>query len=219
MELYIVRHGTTDWNAQKKFQGAQDIELNENGRKLAAELGVRLDAAKIDFDCIYSSPLIRAYETACLIRGHKIYPIIRNPLLTEISFGKLEGLPYDDWINTDLPRKYFFTAPASYVPPEGGETFDSVCERTKRFVQTVIEPVQKTKPDSRIMIVAHGALLAGMMCYLDGRGIENFWGNGLKGNCEETVYKFNGNHWTKTAEDEVHENPYTKIASSQSSSQ
>ena len=210
MELYIVRHGTTDWNAQKKFQGAQDIELNENGRKLAAELGVRLDAAKIDFDCIYSSPLIRAYETACLIRGHKIYPIIRNHLLTEISFGKLEGLPYDDWINTDLPRKYFFTAPASYVPPEGGETFDSVCERTKRFVQTVIEPVQKTKPDSRIMIVAHGALLAGMMCYLDGRGIENFWGNGLKGNCEETVYTFDGKQWKKTMEDARHKNPYTQ---------
>lgn len=210
MELYIVRHGTTDWNAQKKFQGAQDIELNENGRKLAAELGVRLDAAKIDFDCIYSSPLIRAYETACLIRGHKIYPIIRNPLLTEISFGKLEGLPYDDWINTALPRKYFFTAPASYVPPEGGETFDSVCERTKRFVQTVIEPVQKTKPDSRIMIVAHGALLAGMMCYLDGRGIENFWGNGLKGNCEETVYTFDGKQWKKTMEDARHKNPYTQ---------
>lgn len=210
MELYIVRHGTTDWNAQKKFQGAQDIELNENGRKLAAELGVRLDAAKIDFDCIYSSPLIRAYETACLIRGHKTYPIIRNQLLTEISFGKLEGLPYDDWINTDLPRKYFFTAPASYVPPEGGETFDSVCERTKRFVQTVIEPVQKTKPDSRIMIVAHGALLAGMMCYLDGRGIENFWGNGLKGNCEETVYTFDGKQWKKTMEDARHKNPYTQ---------
>lgn len=210
MELYIVRHGTTDWNAQKKFQGAQDIELNENGRKLAAELGVRLDAAKIDFDCIYSSPLIRAYETACLIRGHKIYPIIRNQLLTEISFGKLEGLPYDDWINTDLPRKYFFTAPASYVPPEGGETFDSVCERTKRFVQTVIEPVQKTKPDSRIMIVAHGALLAGMMCYLDGHGVENFWGSGLKGNCEETVYTFDGKQWKKTMEYARHKNPYTQ---------
>ena len=45
MELYIVRHGTTDWNAEKKFQGAKDIELNEKGRKLAAELGKRLDAA------------------------------------------------------------------------------------------------------------------------------------------------------------------------------
>ena len=85
MELYIVRHGTTDWNAEKKFQGAQDIELNENGRKLAAELGRRLDEAGTNFDCIYSSPLIRAYETACLIRGHKTYPIIRNQMLTEID--------------------------------------------------------------------------------------------------------------------------------------
>ena len=39
MELYIVRHGTTDRNAERRFQGVRDIELNENGRKLAAELG------------------------------------------------------------------------------------------------------------------------------------------------------------------------------------
>ena len=51
MELYIVRHGTTDWNAQKRFQGAQDIDLNENGRKLAGELGKRLDSEGLDFDC------------------------------------------------------------------------------------------------------------------------------------------------------------------------
>ena len=210
MELYIVRHGTTDWNAEKKFQGAKDIELNEKGRKLAAELGKRLDAAGTDFDCIYSSPLIRAYETACLIRGHKIYPIIKNHLLTEISFGDLEGLPYDEWINTDHPRKYFFTEPTRYQPPEGGETFESVYERTKRFVQTVIEPIYQTKPDSRIMIVGHGALLAGMMCYLDNHGIENYWGNGLKGNCEETVYNFDGTSWTKTSEDEAHTNPYLR---------
>ena len=55
MELYIVRHGTTDWNAQKRFQGAQDIDLNEKGRVLAAELGKRLDSQGLDFDCIYSS--------------------------------------------------------------------------------------------------------------------------------------------------------------------
>lgn len=208
MELYIVRHGTTDWNSQKRFQGSKDIELNENGRKLASKLGKRLDECGIDFDCIYSSPLNRAYETACLIRGHKIYPVIKNPLLTEISFGILEGIPYDEWINTEHPRKYFFTEPAKYQPPEGGETFESVCKRTKKFIQEVIEPVQKKKPDSRIMITAHGALLAAMMCYLDGRGIENFWGSGLKGNCEETVYTFNGTEWKKTSEEEARENPY-----------
>ncbi|MBP5520598.1 MAG: histidine phosphatase family protein [Treponema sp.] len=210
MELYLVRHGTTDWNAEKKFQGACDIELNENGRILAAELGCRLDKNQIDFDSIYSSPLIRAYETACLIRGHKTYPIIKNELLTEISFGELEGIPYSEWINTEEPRKYFFTEPAKYVPPKNGETLDSVCERTKKFVQTVIEPLQKSKPDSRIMIVAHGALLAGMMCYLDEHGIENYWGNGLKGNCEETIYQYDGKKWTKTSKEEVRENPYEK---------
>ena len=210
MELYIVRHGTTDWNAEKRFQGAHDIELNENGRKLAAELGKRLDSEGINFDCIYSSPLIRAYETACLIRGHKTYPIIRNQLLTEINFGELEGLPYQDWINTDHPRKYFFTEPAKYIPPKGGEGFESVCKRTKEFVKTIIEPMEASNPQARIMIVAHGALLAGMMCYLDGHGVENFWGSGLKGNCEETVYNFDGKSWSKTAEDKIQENPYTR---------
>lgn len=208
MELYIVRHGTTDWNAERRFQGVRDIELNENGRKLAGELGSRLDSQNINFDCVYSSPLIRAYETACLIRGHKTYPIIRNSLLIELSFGEMEGVPYKEWIATDNPRKYFFTEPAKYVPPKGGETFESACSRTKKFIQETIEPLYKTTPDARIMIVAHGALLASMMCYLDNHGVENFWGNGLKGNCEETVYSFDGNSWTKTSEQEASENPY-----------
>ncbi len=49
-----------------------------------------------------------------------------------------------------------------------------------------------------------------MMCYLDNHGIENYWGNGLKGNCEETVYNFDGTSWTKTSEDEAHTNPYLR---------
>lgn len=201
MELYIVRHGTTDWNAQKKFQGSVDIELNSNGRQLAAQLGIKLDS--LDFDCIYSSPLIRAYETACLIRGRKNIPIVRDTLLTEIGFGGLEGLPYNDWVNTDHPRKYFFTAPDKYEPPEGGETFESVCKRTKKFLRETLEPLYQKTPHGRYMIVAHGALLAGMMCYLDNHGIENFWGTGLKGNCEETVYNFDGKKWEKLAEQET----------------
>ena len=100
MELYIVRHGTTDWNAQKRFQGAQDIDLNEKGRVLAAELGKRLDSEGLDFDCIYSSPLSRAYETACLIRGHKTYPIIKNQLLTETE-EKIVQIIMEE-INADL---------------------------------------------------------------------------------------------------------------------
>lgn len=199
MELYIIRHGTTDWNDQTRFQGRADRELNEKGRILAGQLGQRLE--NIHFDLIYSSPLIRAYETACLIRGHRNIQIIRDPQIQELSFGKMEGLTYQQWINTDEPRKYFFTEPAKYLPPEGGETFQSACERTKQFVKEKIEPFYKENPQSRIMVVAHGALIAAMTCYLENRGIENYWGKGLKGNCEEAIYTFDGKQWTKNQEE------------------
>ena len=107
MKLYIVRHGTTDWNVQCRFQGRIDIELNSNGRMLAGKLGEKLE--NVHFDCIYSSPLSRAYETANLIRGHRNIQIIKNDLLAEIAFGELEGSLSDDFLNTDNPRKYFFS--------------------------------------------------------------------------------------------------------------
>ena len=62
MELYIVRHGKTDWNKECRFQGAKDIPLNEEGRAAAEKLHERLK--DIHFDAVFSSPLSRAYETA-----------------------------------------------------------------------------------------------------------------------------------------------------------
>jgi len=200
MELYIIRHGTTDWNAEARFQGSMDIELNYNGRELAGKLGERLE--NTSFDIIYSSPLSRAYETACLIRGHRNIRIVKDNALTELSFGEKEGVPFKEWVNSNEPSKYFFSDPEKYIPPKGGETFESACARTKKFVKETIEPIYSQNPDGRIMIVAHGALLASLMCYLDNHGIAEFWGNGLKGNCEETIYKYDGKKWSKLAEQE-----------------
>ena len=59
MEVYIIRHGKTDWNKECRFQGAKDIPLNEEGRQAARKLGERLK--DIHFDDIFSSPLSRAY--------------------------------------------------------------------------------------------------------------------------------------------------------------
>ena len=193
MKLYIVRHGTTDWNVQCRFQGRIDIELNSNGRMLAGKLGEKLE--NVHFDCIYSSPLSRAYETANLIRGHRNIQIIKNDLLAEIAFGELEGCLTDDFLNTDNPRKYFFSEPQKYVPPKGGESFELLCQRTKKFIQTIIEPKFQENPNGCYMVVAHGALIASMICYLENHGIENFFFFGLKGNCEEAVYCFDGKTW------------------------
>ena len=206
MEVFVVRHGKTDWNKECKFQGAQDIPLNEEGRAAAVKLAERLK--DVHFDEIFSSPLSRAYETACIIRQ----PVLKIELLKEISFGEGEGVPFDKWMDTDDPRKYFFEAPDKYVPPKGGETFESGIERMAEFVHTVLEPYYKKNPDARILIVAHGAILAALMCVLENRGVEHFWGNGLKGNCEETIYTYDGKSWSLKSEQKPQENPYVKMA-------
>ncbi len=213
MELYIVRHGKTDWNKECKFQGAQDIPLNEEGRAAAVKLAERLK--DVHFDEIFSSPLSRAYETACIISTGSLSlskGVLKIELLKEISFGEGEGVPFDKWMNTDEPRKYFFDEPAKYVPPKGGETFESGIERMAEFVHTVLEPYYNKNPDARIMVVAHGAILAALMCVLENRGVEHFWGNGLKGNCEETIYTYDGKSWALESEQKPQENPYVKMA-------
>ena len=214
MEVYIIRHGKTDWNKEYRFQGAHDIPLNDEGRAAAVALGKRLQ--DVHFDYVFSSPLSRAYETAQIVTGSlslsKGTQIKTDSLLTEISFGELEGLPFDQWMDTDEPRKYFFKEPGRYVPPKGGETFESGIERTGQFVHTVLEPIYKENPDARIMIVAHGAILAALMCNLENRGVQNFWGQGLKGNCEETIYTYDGKAWALASEEQAQENPYMKFA-------
>ena len=209
MELYIVRHGKTDWNKECKFQGAQDIPLNEEGRAAAVKLAERLK--NVHFDEIFSSPLSRAYETACII-SHGAQGVLKNDLLKEISFGEGEGVPFDQWMDTDDPRKYFFEQPDKYVPPKGGETFTSGMERSAKFIQTVLEPYYKKNPDARILIVAHGAILAALMSCLENRDLKHFWGNGLKGNCEETIYTYDGKIWSLKSEQKPQENPYVKMA-------
>ena len=213
MEVYIIRHGKTDWNKECRFQGAKDIPLNEEGRDAARKLGERLK--DVHFDAVFSSPLSRAYETACILS--RSLSLSKGPekviLLTEISFGEFEGVPFDEWMNTDEPRKYFFDKPGLYVPPKGGETFQHGCERAEKFVRTVLEPYYKKNPDARFMVVAHGAILAALMCVLENRGIDNFWGQGLKGNCEETIYTYDGVTWKLASEEKPQQNPYMKIVS------
>ena len=87
MELYIVRHGKTEWNAAGRVQGHADIQLNEEGRAAAKALGKELKDTPLY--AIYSSPLQRAKETAVLIRGDHKCPLIVDDRLIEISFGDL----------------------------------------------------------------------------------------------------------------------------------
>lgn len=184
MEIYIVRHGETVWNAANLLQGSADIELNENGRALAGETGENLET--IHFDKIYSSPLIRAYETACLIRGHRNIPIIRDERLRELHFGINEGNNIKKILTDETnPFHYFFDRPDLYQAPAQGETLEHLCGRAAEFMKKIIEPQEKEL--ERIMIVAHGALNKAIMCYIKQQEIEKFWTGGLQKNCNVMI--------------------------------
>ena len=76
---------------------------------------------------------------------------------------------------------------------EPSSAFDRV--EKAEFVKEVVEPMNNSS--KRVMIVAHGALNAALMCYLEGNTKDNFWGKGLQRNCQATVFDFDGKKWTR----------------------
>jgi len=94
MKVFFVRHGQTDWNVERKIQGQVDIELNDEGRKQAAQM--RDELADMHFDAIFVSPLARARETAEIIaEPHESTPVVIADELAERNFGEYEGKDND----------------------------------------------------------------------------------------------------------------------------
>ncbi len=184
MRLYIVRHGETQWNKERKIQGQVDIPLNEFGRTLAVKTARGL--SDITFDLCYSSPLSRARETAELILEGRQTRIIEDARIAEMGFGEYEGrcCSKKGW---DLPEEFrlFFEAPDRYRAPEGGEDFARVKKRTKEFLQELYD--REEYREFNILIATHGAALAGLLNNIKGKSLSEFWGEGVHKNCAVTM--------------------------------
>lgn len=193
MEIYIVRHGQTMWNKEKRLQGSVDIELNENGKELAIITGQNL--ADTHIDIIFSSPLKRAHETAKLIKNSRDIEIIVDDRLRELNFGSMEGESYEKLYEEKTHGfKYFFTEPHLYYPPEDGETLEHLVERASNFMKDVIEPLAETC--QRVMIVAHGAMNKALMTHVKKHSLEHFWSGGLQKNCNVIILDYTNGHYT-----------------------
>ncbi len=151
--LYLVRHGTTDGNAQGIFQGQVDLPLNDLGHRQGEYLAKRFEG--VHLDAVYSSPLIRARQTAeFLCRGRDLSPIL-EPDLMEINAGRLDGR-----LGADNERDYpevmatLFSDISRFAPPKG-ETTQQVYDRVvSRITQIAAENAGKT-----VAVVAHGFAL------------------------------------------------------------
>ena len=151
--LYLVRHGQTDWNLQRRIQGSTDIPLNETGREQAARAGRLL--ARRHWDVLASSPLSRAYETAEIIGsdiglgtfGPPDIEIV--PDLVERAYGEAEGLTDDE-----LERRF-----PGDTPVPGRERRTDVATRAVAALVALGE----RHPHAAIVVVAHGGLIRSVM--------------------------------------------------------
>ena len=94
MRLILVRHGSTDWNQQRRVQGLSNLGLNETGKRQAEALAQALKNERVD--AIYTSPLRRAQETArAIARFHKVEVVTLDGLI-ELDVGEVDGMTYED---------------------------------------------------------------------------------------------------------------------------
>ena len=176
--LYIMRHGKTDWNKMEKLQGSVDIPLNEEGVSIARKAHDKYK--EISFDICYSSPLVRAKETAELFLEGTGTPIVLDERLKEMSFGEFEGT-VGYFNNPECPINNLFVDPVNYVSVGGAESFEELGKRTLSFLNEIAYPLHKE--GKSVLIVCHGALGCSIISHVKNTPLADFWDN-LMGNCE-----------------------------------
>lgn len=143
LEIAVIRHGETAWNQEGRLQGHHDIPLTGRGREQALSVAERLAFER--WDAIYSSPLVRAAETADLIAKRCGIPkVIRDARLIEKHFGLLEGTTREERIQKWGEHVDFALL--------GAESAESIVDRGMLFLEELVE----TYNDHRIVTVTHG---------------------------------------------------------------
>lgn len=162
IKLYLIRHGETEWNKVKRFQGWTDIELSDIGKRQALLLGERFK--NIAVDEIFSSPLKRAYNTAYEIARHKNIEIVTNEHFKEINFGQWEGMTAKEI--TEMYGEQF----SKFALDPENESFpgEGSFEMVTRRVALGLEEILKDKEDKNIVVVSHGGVVRLMVKYLMG---------------------------------------------------
>ncbi|NLA58935.1 MAG: histidine phosphatase family protein [Firmicutes bacterium] len=162
-KIYLVRHGETQWNQAKRYQGQTDIPLTDKGREQAQRTAERLADVRASF--LISSDLSRALDTAAPIGKKLSLPVISCPLWRERNYGRWEGLTRAE-IQELYPQEWQANRenPMS-TAPLGGETLAQLRERSIKALDWVLTEYQGHTG----IVVSHGGLLRALLAWIDGQ--------------------------------------------------
>ena len=154
--ILLVRHGETDWNAERRVQGTTDRPLNDTGRAQARALADRL--AEVPLAAVYSSDLSRALETARAVADTRDLRVTPDPRLRERDFGTWEGM-------TDLEILERF--PEASTGPWGDAETRSELELR---VLAALRRISERHTGETVLVVTHGGPLRAMLAHVSGDG-------------------------------------------------
>ena len=171
--IYIIRHGQTEKNRANVLQGRSDIPLNDSGRQQAEEVRNRVIKAGIHFDLVYTSPLIRAVQTAAIIAEG--IPQLKDDRLIEMDYGPYEGMDLAD----PAPEVLEFFRDFVHNPaPNGMEPLQAIVVRLGSF----LEEIKEEAAEKNILISTHAIAMKGALEYLTPDSGGSYWSKFI-GNC------------------------------------
>ncbi len=170
MDLYLIRHGETESNKQKRYQGWTESPLSAQGVLQAEKVGFFMAAQKIEG--LYSSDLKRAVHTARVIGASSGLKPVVTPLLREIHFGEWEGQTFDEIEKTWGSEITAWLDDPFHVAAPGGETLGQVCVRMQSFLDQLAEQVPEGK---RIAAVTHGGSIRALLYQVLNLDHSSFW--------------------------------------------
>ncbi len=169
IDVYIFRHGQTDWNKERRCQGHIDIPLNDTGRREAQSL--RPFIKSLNLDIVYSSDLSRARETAKLASEGLNIPIHHTPLLREAYFGKAEGHLFLELDH--ICGEGFLAQFKSYEDLDlrfpGGESRREAISRAHQLIQDVLQNGHR-----RIGLSTHGGMIRNILFSFNDGALQDF---------------------------------------------
>jgi probable phosphoglycerate mutase len=176
-ELLLVRHGETDWNMERRFQGHADPPLNQRGRDQARALAAELRAEEIA--AVYTSDLARARETAEIIAAEFDAEVVPVRELREMDVGEWQGLTWDE-IEARYPAGAVKWREAGFGW-EAGESYEQLTDR----VVPALRRIAADHPGQRVLVVAHGGTVRATRAFIQGLSVpDSRQRSPAIGNCE-----------------------------------
>ena len=192
LKLYIVRHGETEWNVIKRFQGQLNTPLTEKGIKKLKETGKKLE--NVLFDEVYTSELGRTVASAEIIlnenNGYKNNKLELQKLaeLNEVYFGVWQGLTYEE-VFLKYPEEgnnYFYNVKNYKAENVEAEKLEDALERFLKGINKILDSYES----GNILVVTHGTVFEMFMNYVANDSIFDIDERTLMGNGDYKVFSY-----------------------------